>query len=215
MNPYQGAAESLRNSGQTGLNLIKNAGLAAVGGGIAKVGSHAASKLIPAVSALLNNYVPDKLSQAGLERLDPRFGKFIKGAENAGYDYEEIRQFLGDKFSKAESAKENRNIIQQVSPELHQFLDQEIKKGRKPVEAGALAQNDKRFTKVINELSKKHKTPWSNIIEGIYGKGNMAMQQQQGQEAQQQPQQGQQQGLDPNLAQLMNGIRENIQKLRG
>ncbi len=88
--------------------------------------------------------------------------------------------------------KENRNIIEQYSPELHQFIDQEVKNGRDLLQAGALAQNDKRFSKIIDKLSKDHKTPWSNILQAVYGGAQQSQPQVQPQQSQQQSGQGQQ-----------------------
>lgn len=217
MQPYQKASEVQRSSGEYPINIIKNLGLSAVGGGVAKLGSQAVSKLIPGVAAFLSEYIPDNLSQKGLSKLDPRFGKFIQGAIDEGYSYEDLRGFMGDKIKKEQPAKEDRNIIQQYSPELHQFIDQQVKSGRKPIEAAAIAQQDKKFSNIIKKLSKDHKTNWSQIVESIYG----GMGQAQPQQAQQQPQeqmQGQQQA--PQQAQgqgqqALMAILQKIQQARG
>lgn len=106
-------------------------------------------------------------------------------------------------------SKEGRNIIQQYSPELHQFIEEQVKNGRNPIEAGAIAQNDKRFSSIINKLSKDHKTPWSNILQTVYGQGELQSlqpEQNQQQQLQQKPGQGQ--------AALM-AILEQIRKSRG
>ena len=193
--PYHRASKALREGEEYPLHVLKNAGLTALGGGAGAFGAKALGKVLPAVGALINQYVPENIAMAGLNKIDPRFGKFLQGAMAEGYSFDELRQFLGDKIQKTqEQAKPDKNIIEKESPELHQFLDQEIRKGRKPIEAAALAQNDKRFSSIIQKLSKSHKTPWSQIIESIYGTGETAQQnqQQQPQQTQQQPGQGQQ-----------------------
>jgi hypothetical protein len=86
----------------------------------------------------------------------------------SGLDY--LRQNSEPKEEKQENAEESRNIIEQYSPELNQFIQEQIGKGLDPLQAGAIAQNDKRFSSVIQKLMKDHKTPWSNIIESIFGK---------------------------------------------
>lgn len=195
MEPYQKAAEALRSSKEYPLQLLKNAGLTALGGGAAALGSKALNSLIPAVGAMINNYIPEKLSIAGLNKIDPRLGKFIQGAMEEGYGYEELREFIGDKVQKTQKG-EQKNLIQQESPELHQFIDQEIRSGMTPLQAGAKASVDKKFTEVIKKLVKSHKMPWANILETIYGNAEQALppsNQSQGQQQQQQPMQGQQQ----------------------
>ena len=186
MQPYQKAEQKIRASGEGPINLVKNAGLTIAGAGAAKFGASALGSLIPKVGALISKYIPDDLSRKGLEKVDPRFKKFIQGAMNEGFDYDEIRNFIGEQVEKTEQKRaiQAQNIIQQYSPELHQFIDQEIKKGRKPIEAGALAQNDKKFTNIIKKLTKDHKTPWSSILESVYGGGQTAQPEQQQQQMQ-------------------------------
>lgn len=180
MQPFQRASEEIRRQGEIPVTALKTAA-STIGGGIA------VNKVLP----FLNQYLPENLAIKGLTKVDPRFGKFIKRAMDNGYGYEELRNFIGEKTEEGQSkpSKETRNIIEQYSPELHQFIDQEIKKGRNVLQAGALAQNDKRFSKIIQKLSKDHKTPWSNILQSVYGEAQQGQQQAQ---PQQQTGQGQQ-----------------------
>ncbi len=90
---------------------------------------------------------------------------------------------------------QRRNIIQQYSPELFQYLSQEIGSGRNPLEAAAIAQNDKRFQGVIAKMQQQTKMKWSDIIAQIFG--------QQQQKAQGMPQQGQQQQPQAQVQQPM------------
>ncbi len=176
------------------------------------------------IAPFLSSYVPMDLAIKGISKISPELGKFLSRGLSMGLDAQEglnfIKENMGPKEEKKQesAAKENRNIIEQYSPELHQFIDQEIKSGRPAMHAGALAQNDRRFSNVIKKMVKDHKTPWSNILQSVYGQQG----QPQGQAAsaeQQAPNQSQQQpttqGIDPQLAQLMNGIRQSIQKLKG
>lgn len=175
MQPYQEAAETTKRSGI--VNTIKNIGAGAAGA----VGFRATNSVINRILPLLNSYVPETFAKKAIEKIDPRIGEFIEGAEREGATFDETKEFIGQKLQKSEEepAKESRNIIEQESPELHSFLDQEIRKGRKPVEAGALAQNDKRFSNIIKKLMKAHKTPWSSIVESIFGAGESALPSQQ------------------------------------
>lgn len=189
MEPYQRASRAMRESEEQPFNVLKNTGLAAIGGGTAGIASKAIGKIVPAVGALISKYVPDNLMQAGLSKINPKLGTFMKSVLDAGYTHDDVREFLGEKIEKSqqpqtkqqesqeqqkEKPKDGRNIIEQYSPELHQFIANEVASGRKPIEAGALAQNDKRFSDVIKKLSEEHNTPWSSIIDSIYGTGEQA-----------------------------------------
>lgn len=151
-----------------------------------------ASRIMP----FLNQYIPAGFAMKGINKVSPKLGSFLQKGHEMGLDVEDGLNFIKEKIGgeNKEPAKQQRNIIEQESPELHTFIDQEIRKGRKPIEAAALAQNDKRFGSIIQKLMKTHKTPWSSIIESIYGNGDMAQpsqQQAQPQGQQQQTQQGQ------------------------
>jgi hypothetical protein len=203
MQPYQEATEEIRRQGELPLNIAKNLGSVAGAAATAYLGGGAINRVLP----FLSKYIPEDLAIKGLSKLDPRYGSFIKKALGAGKSFEEVKEFIGSKIEEGQEEKkpkENRNVIQQYSPELHQFLDQEIKKGRAPIEAGAIAQHDKRFKDIISKLSKEHKTPWSNILEAVYGAQGQAKQ------SAQQPQQQSGQGQ----AALME-ILQKIQQARG
>lgn len=206
MQPYQKASNSIIEAQERPMKAL----------------SGAASMAISRVMPFLNNYVPMKLALSGLNKVDPRWGKFFKQATDEGYDEEEVRGFLKDKIENGikgetenqEQSKENRNIIEQYSPELHQFIDQEVRKGRPLIQAGALAQNDKRFADIIDKIQKQHKTPWSQILQSIYGGALQEQPQDQGQ--MQQPQQGGGQGdIDPALQQLIQQGNTILQKFKG
>jgi hypothetical protein len=204
----QSRDRSLKTLGKAGLTAAGTA----IGGSLLGVGSKLASKVMP----FLNEYIPAELAMKGINKVSPELGNFLKSGMKEGLDVKEGLNFIKENLiqqSSQEQAKENRNVIEQYSPELHQFIDQEIRKGRNPIEAGTIAQQDKRFSNIINKLSKDHNTPWSNILESVYGGQGMAPNQEQQQPEQRQEQQGQ--GLDPQLAQIMGGISQGIQKLRG
>ena len=219
MQPYQKAGKEIQRQGEFPKEILKTVGSLAATAGTTALGGLAASRVLP----FLSQYIPQDLAIKGLSKIDPRFGKFINKALSKGTDFEEIKNFIKGKAEEGEEkqpAKQNGNIIQQESPELHSFVEQEIKnagnpgetppcrpadlqdetQGRPPaerhtarsaenglIEAAALAQNDKRFSDIIKKLMKIHKTPWSNIIESIFGNGDTAQQQER-----QQPQQEQQ-----------------------
>jgi hypothetical protein len=188
-----------------------------VTGGITAVGGAAlAGKVIP----FLSEYIPANLAIKGISKVAPKIGEFLSKGQSYGLTAESGLDYLRGEVGKLEQsaqepAKKSKNIIEQESPELYSFLDQEIRKGRKPIEAGALAQNDKRFSEIIKKLMKAHKTPWSNIIESIYGAGDTALPSQQ--PAQQPTPQQQQagQGIDPAVAQIMAQGEQILKGFRG
>lgn len=181
MQPYQQATQQMIKQGEMPLRSA---------GKVASIASsaYAGGKLLGQVLPLLNQYIPQDLAIKGLSKINPSFGKFINTALENGKPFDEIKEYIKEKAETAEeSAKENRNVIQQYSPELHQFIDDQVKNGRSPIEAGAIAQHDKRFSDVIKKLIKDHKTPWSNILESVYGSQQMAQPEQQSQGQQNQP----------------------------
>lgn len=215
MQPYQEASQEIRRQGELPIKALKTVGSLAATTAAAYAGGPVLSRVMP----FLSKYIPEDLAIKGLSKIDPRFGKFIKKALSSGKSFDEVKGFIEEKAEEGaqeEQAKESRNIIEQESPELHQFIDQEVKKGRKPIEAGAIAQNDKRFTDIIKKLMKNHKTNWSDIIQSIYGTGETAQPQQSKAALQpEQQQQSQGQGLDPAVAQLLQEGNEILKRARG
>jgi hypothetical protein len=209
MQPYQRATEEIIRQGEAPLSLAKTAGQIGSAVLTGYTGSSIAGRVLP----MLSKYIPQELAIKGLNKIDPRFGKFVNKAMSGGQTFDSIRDFLEEKAQEGLPAKQSGNIIEQESPELHKFLDQEIKKGRKPIEAAAIAQNDKKFSNIINKLMKSHKTPWSSIVESIFGSGDMALPQQEQKNPMQQ--QMQQQG-DPqakqNLAQAMQTLAQALRQ---
>lgn len=179
--------------------------------GTAAVGGTLAAKVMP----FLNQYIPPGLAMKGINKVSPKLGAFLQKGHEMGLDVGEGLSFIRDKLGEnnRETAKENRNIIQQVSPELHSFIDQEIRKGRKPIEAGAIAQNDKRFVDVIKKLMKAHKTPWSSIIQSVYGTGGTPPPINPTSPEPPTPQPGG--GLDPGVAQILQQGNELLKRFRG
>lgn len=183
----------------------KAVGAAALGAA-ATAGSAAFAPLLARAAPLLSEYIPQDLAIKGLSKISPKLGKFVDDALNSGFDFDEAKDFLGKQIKESqEPAKQDKNIIERVSPELHAFMSDQIKQGRNGYQAGAIAQKDKRFSSVIDKLQKEHKVSWADIIEQVYGQGaapkkqGMMQQesdrfnQQYGEEQQQQPQ-GQQPG---------------------
>ncbi len=159
----------------------------AAGLGTAAFGAGMASRILP----FINEFIPADLAIKGISKISPSIGSFLKEGQKAGLDIEKGLQFVKDKLTPTGQEK---NIIQQYSPELYQFIQDEINQGRSPLEAGALATLGKKgmpdFRKVISKMVKDHKTTWSGILQTVFEGGKATPSSQQ---TQQQPQQQQQQ----------------------
>ncbi len=187
MQPYQKASEAILNQSKEPGNVLS---------GLAKAGTTAAGvvgggAILKRALPFLNQYISPDLAAKGLKKIDTRFGKFIDNALKNGNSEAEAIEYIKDKIQpKQEPAKENRSIIQQYSDQLDTFIKNHIQQGRQPLEAGALAQLDPKFKKVISQIEKDHKTPFSAILESTYGSAQQP--QQTGTQSQQQPAQSQQ-----------------------
>lgn len=164
--PYQEAEEEELRRGNKPLKAIKYAtslGVGALGG----------NSLVNRILPFLNNHIPENIAKKGIAKVSPHLGKFVESATNLGHDFYEIRDFIRGKAAEEKEEfkkpKENRNVIQQYSPELHQYILDEIQKGRSPLEAGAVASMQDTFKEAIKKITKDHKAPFSSIIETVYG----------------------------------------------
>ncbi len=159
--------------------------------GTSAIGHKAISKILP----FLSEYIPEDLAFKGINKVVPGLGNFLKNGMKQGLSLKSGLDYIKNEFKndsqKQQPTIENRNIIQQYSPELFQFIQDQIKTGNNIISAGAAAQN--KFPDIVKKISKDHKTPWSNILQTVFG--NEQSQQSNQQQAQNQPQQ-QQQGQD-------------------
>lgn len=133
-----------------------------------------------------------------------------------GLKVEEGLQYIKDSISPKQGVgplKDNRNLVEQYSPELHQFIVDQMQKGRSALEAGALAtletSGGKSFKKVIDQMTKDHKSPWASILQSVYST-------QEGMGAKQQQQQpSSQPGLQPGKGQqALMDILQKLQQMR-
>jgi hypothetical protein len=185
--------------------------------GAAGIAGGLASKVMP----FLNEYIPAGLAMKGINKVSPKLGAFLQKGQDMGLDVQEGLNFLKDKLGVTkgnESPKQDRNIIQQYSPELHEFILEQINSGQSPLAAGALAElgkSGKSFKKEIEKIVKDHKAPWSSIIETVYGtQKNQSQPSVTNQPTPQNPQQGQPQGQGQGQAALIS-ILQKIQQTRG
>lgn len=216
-NPFEENEQYMRRKDQEPLKLLRQGaaiGTAAFGG----------SSLINRILPLLSEYVPEELAKKGIAKVSPKLGQFVESATNLGHDFYEVRDFIRGKASEQEeegrqSKVDKRNIIEQYSPELHQYITDEIGKGRAPLEAGALASLQDIFKEPIKKITKDHKAPFASIIETIYGSAQPKSQgaQQMGGEQMQPPGPGGQGGQGKAaLLQTMQEITQALQqRMRG
>lgn len=205
MQPYQEASQEIRRQGERPTKIAKTAGAVALSYGTAA----GLTRALP----LLSSHVPEDLAVKGLSKIDSRFGTFIEKAKQAGQSFTDIKDFIKRKAfgeeDTTEAPKEDRNIIQQYSPELHEFILSELQQGETLEQAGATAQVLGNYKDSIKKLEKDHKTNWSSILQNVYGNMQNATSKAALQpEAQaQQPGQGQGQQALMNILQQINQIR--------
>lgn len=212
MQPYQKATDEILRQGELPKKALKTAASTALAAGSTTLAGKALS--------LVNRYVPENIAIKGLNKLDPRFGNFITKAMAAGKSFDEVRDFISQKAGEGmqenqqtEPPKEDRNIIEQYSPELNQFMKEKIGAGEDPIKAAALAlfQKGNNFESVIRKMEKDHKTNWSQLVQSIYGGQGAKMTPNQPQNPQQQ-QSNQQQG-GPGQQALMDILNRINQRL--
>jgi hypothetical protein len=85
--------------------------------------------------------------------------------------------FQGQGQEQQGEQQEQGNIIQQLSPELFSFIENLLQQGRSIDEAGALAQNDSRFSSIISKLQKSANAKWSDILSSVFGGSQQQAQQ--------------------------------------
>jgi hypothetical protein len=132
----------------------------------------------------LSEYIPTDLAMKGLQRVAPKVADFLKKGQSAGLDIKQGMDFIKSKLSTEQttkSAQDNRNLIEKYSPELHQFIDQQIKGGRSHLEAGAIAQLGKKggpdFKSIIDKITKDNKSTWADVLDAVYGNSSQSAKQ--------------------------------------
>lgn len=113
MQPYQEASEEIRRQANLPGNLLKKG--AAIGASL-----YGGGAILKRVAPLLSPLIPSGLAAKGLEKVDPRFGKFIKSAVANGSSLDDILNFIKEKTSGESLSKEES---------LRKFKDHQKKKG--------------------------------------------------------------------------------------
>ena len=176
LRPDEQASESIIRRAQEREGNIKKGIKTAIGVGTTALGAGISAKILP----LLSQYIPPELAMKGINKVAPKIGNFLESGLKNGLDLQGGLDYLKEQFNPSEEpAKEDRNIIQQYSPELHEFIQDSLRKGYSVLQTAALAQINNRFRNIISKLKKDHKLPWHQIMESIYGKGDIAQPQNQ------------------------------------
>jgi len=145
-------------------NVAKGIGTAAT------IGAGAATtRILP----FLSKFIPTDLAMKGLSKVSPKLADFLKRGQSMGLNVDEGIQYIRDSIQpkQQEGAKQNKNIVEQYSPELHQFMTESIGSGEDPIRVAATAILDKKknFESIIRKMEKDHNTPWTSIVESVYG----------------------------------------------
>lgn len=190
MQPYQKASEEIKKHQQLPTQALGTA--ASVAGSIVGGGA-IAKRVLP----FLSQYIPADLMRKGLSKLDPRFGKFIDGALNHGYNIDEVRGFMEEKFSQPGQSTQqvsSSNPLQDFEtnyPEVAGALSRTIQNGQSPDAAAAILKNSTSFSKEIKKLEKEVGKNFVDYVLELFGNQSQQMQQPENfQQMQGQPQQG-------------------------
>ncbi len=183
--------EANRDEIQRDKNFQKNVS-SAIGSAAAIGTGGAAARVIPFLSKFLT---PD-IAMKGLSKVSPKIADFLQRGQSMGLNVQDGLQYLRDSIepkqesqqAQSQPAKENRNIIEQYSPNLFQYIKDLISQGNKPVEAAIKAKKfltEGESKKAISQIEKDHKTKFEDIVQSIFG--NEAVNQAPQQNVQQQP----------------------------
>lgn len=176
MQPYQSASQAIQRQSKEPGDFLKKAGATAASLAVG-------APILGKVGSLLNKFVPSGIAAKGLGKLDSRFGQFIDGVIKTGGTQDDALEFIKGKIDQENKPKENRNIVEQYSPQLHKFMLEEIQGGKTPQKAAMLARNASTpYGRFIRQMEKDHKVDWTAIVDSVYGKGQTAQQQPQPQQ---------------------------------
>ncbi len=207
--------------------------------GTAGIGAKAASKILP----LINQYIPEDLALKGINKIMPNVGNFLKQGMKQGLSLKSGLDFLKQNLQPQQQDQPQEDpIIKQAKdfetsyPDIIKALMAKINEGQPPEAAAAILKNSAPFSQKIKKIEKDTGKNFIDFILEMMG-GNTSSQMQKPNQGQSipggsaegnafgnlqtpkgasgssSPQQSG--GLDPQLAQLMQGIRGSIQNLRG
>jgi uncharacterized alpha-E superfamily protein len=209
-------------------NSKENLGLLKKGIGLATAatGFAGANRILP----FLDKLVPSSLAIQGLKKVDKRIGTFIDRTLENGFSADNVLGFLRDQFNPSQTNQSNQqtqqaNPLQEFEtnyPDIAQALQGYIQQGQSPDAAAAILKSSTPFGKKIQDLEKSVGKNFIDYVLELFGNPQQQISQQpqqaapQAQQQMQQPHQAQQPGgINPQLQQIMNGIRTAMQNLSG
>jgi len=189
MQPYQKANEEIKRHQQIPTKVLGSAISAATaisgGGALAK-------RALP----FLSKYIPADLMRKGLSKLDPRFGKFIEGSLDHGYNIDEVRNFMSGKLEEPQNNQSEKpkseDPLQDFETnhnDIAQALARIMQNGQSPDAAAAILKSSSAFSKKIKDLEKQKGKNFIDYILEIFGNRGQGTQQQPMQPEMQQTQQ--------------------------
>lgn len=170
LNKYRGE-ERLQKTAATGAGLLAG-GIGAALAGRGKKEDVVNPEVLPAENTQQQpqlGYQQQKLLPSP-ETAGQGMGRQVpQGQVNAGFQRGSTKNqySINPQQQITPSAQLDRNILSQYSPELQQFVEQQLGNGRSTLDAGAIAQL--KFPKQVNKLQADLKQNFSKILESIYG----------------------------------------------
>jgi len=220
LRPDELASQSAIQKSKQEDELLKKGIGFSTGLGTAGLGVGLAKKALP----FLSEFIPVDLAMKGINKVAPEIGKFLKKGQSMGLDLKKGFNFLRENLSPKSNQSNPLQDFETNYPEIVQALSGHINNGRSPQEAAAILKTSTPFGQKIKKIEKDTGKNFVDFILEMMG-GNQSSQMQQPQQIQQQAPQGtpvtqqtqqsQGRGIDPHIAQLMQGIRSSIQGLRG
>lgn len=222
LQPYQIAGEEIQRKNELPIKGISHATSFLAGATLPK----AVGRILP----FLNKSIPLDLMQKGINKINPKIGKFINGALGEGYDLEEIREFLNDKLQPGNSIdnsgqetdeKRHINPLQNFEtnyPDIAGALARTMQNGQSPQAAAAILKQSTPFSKSIKKLESEVGKNFVDYVLELFGPqtqqnpqgGGQMNQPMQPQMGQPQPQQGMAQqdsgGLDQQIMAALDKI---------
>lgn len=169
MNPYERTANEMKRQSEGPKRYAKSA----IGAGLA-AGAASFAPLLSRAAPFLSQYIPENLAVKGLSKISPKLGSFVQQAMKGGYDFNEVKDFIGEQVNESKDGVITDDIIEKYSPELSSFIESLMDKGETPETAAAVVRNvPKNFTKfkdAIEKIEKHTGQDFFTIVNKIYAK---------------------------------------------
>src|ERR1700679_1957932 len=98
MNPYENTAREIKRQSEGPQRFAKKA----LTVGATAAGALSFAPLLARAAPFLSQYIPEDLALKGLSKVSPKLGKFVGDAMNSGYDFKEVKDFLGKQIEESQ-----------------------------------------------------------------------------------------------------------------